>query len=45
MKKRIVEDVEVHIGSGNVFADLGLADAEKTQDQNRPRYRDHKGHA
>jgi predicted XRE-type DNA-binding protein len=29
MKKRIVGGVEVHIGSGNVFADLGLADAEK----------------
>lgn len=29
MKKRIVEGVEVHIGSGNVFADLGLADAER----------------
>lgn len=29
MKKRFVEGVEVHIGSGNVFADLGLADAEK----------------
>jgi predicted XRE-type DNA-binding protein len=29
MKTRIVEGVEVHRGSGNVFADLGLADAEK----------------
>jgi len=29
MKTRIVESVEVHSGSGNVFADLGLADAEK----------------
>lgn len=29
MKTRLVENVEVHRGSGNVFADLGLADAEK----------------
>ena len=29
MKTRIVDGVEVHRGSGNVFADLGLADAEK----------------
>ena len=29
MKKRIVEGVEVLRGSGNVFADLGLPDAEK----------------
>lgn len=29
MKTRLVEGVEVHLGSGNVFADLGLADAEK----------------
>jgi predicted XRE-type DNA-binding protein len=29
MKTRIIEGVEVHRGSGNVFADLGLADAEK----------------
>lgn len=29
MKTRLVNDVEVHRGSGNVFADLGLADAEK----------------
>lgn len=29
MKTRLVEGVEVHHGSGNVFADLGLADAEK----------------
>ena len=29
MKTRLVGDVEVHRGSGNVFADLGLADAEK----------------
>ena len=29
MKTQIVEGVEVHQGSGNVFADLGLADAEK----------------
>lgn len=29
MKKRIVEGIEVHRSSGNVFADLGLPDAEK----------------
>lgn len=29
MKTQIVEGVEVHRGSGNVFADLGLADADK----------------
>lgn len=29
MKKRIVEGIEVEAGSGNVFADLGLADADK----------------
>ena len=29
MKTRRVEGDEVHRGSGNVFADLGLADAEK----------------
>lgn len=29
MKTRLVEGVEVHRGSDNVFADLGLADAEK----------------
>ena len=29
MKKRLVDGVEVLRGSGNVFADLGLADAEK----------------
>ncbi len=29
MKTRLIEGVEVHLGSGNVFADLGLADAEK----------------
>jgi predicted XRE-type DNA-binding protein len=29
MKTRLVGSVEVHRGSGNVFADLGLADAEK----------------
>jgi len=29
MKKRIVEGVEVEMGSGNVFADLGLPDADK----------------
>ena len=29
MQKRIIEGVEVQRSSGNVFADLGLADAEK----------------
>ncbi len=29
MKTQLVQGVEVHRGSGNVFADLGLADAEK----------------
>lgn len=29
MKTQWVEGVEVHSGCGNVFADLGLADAEK----------------
>jgi predicted XRE-type DNA-binding protein len=30
MKTRVIEGVEVHRSSGNVFADLGLVDAEKT---------------
>ena len=29
MKKRIVDGIEVETGSGNVFADLGLPDANK----------------
>ena len=29
MKKQIADDIEVHAGSGNVKADLGLPDAEK----------------
>jgi predicted XRE-type DNA-binding protein len=29
VKKRIINGVEFEIGSGNVFADLGLPDAEK----------------
>jgi predicted XRE-type DNA-binding protein len=29
MKTRLIDGVEVHQSSGNVFADLGLADAEK----------------
>lgn len=29
MAKRIIEGIEVEVGSGNVFADLGLRDAEK----------------
>lgn len=29
MQKRIIDGVEVQRGSGNIFADLGLPDAEK----------------
>lgn len=29
MRKRVVKGIEVEIGSGNVFADLGLRNAEK----------------
>jgi predicted XRE-type DNA-binding protein len=29
MKTPLIESIEVHRGSGNVFADLGLPDAEK----------------
>src|SRR5512135_2978785 len=29
MAKRLIEGIEVETGSGNVFADLGLPDAEK----------------
>lgn len=29
MKKRIVDGIEVEIGSGNVFTDLGIIDADK----------------
>ncbi|QJC57002.1 hypothetical protein HC248_02313 [Polaromonas vacuolata] len=29
MKTKIIDGVEVHIGSGNIFADLELADADK----------------
>jgi predicted XRE-type DNA-binding protein len=29
MTKRMIEGIEVKMGSGNVFADLGLPDAEK----------------
>lgn len=29
MQSRLIEGVELHRSSGNVFADLGLADAEK----------------
>jgi predicted XRE-type DNA-binding protein len=29
MTRRIIKGIEVEAGSGNVFADLGLADAEK----------------
>ncbi len=31
MNKRIIEGVEVEASTGNVFADLGLPDAEKLQ--------------
>lgn len=31
MNKRIIEGVEVEVSSGNVFADLGLPDADKLQ--------------
>jgi len=31
MSKRLIDGVEVEISSGNVFADLGLPDAEKLQ--------------
>jgi predicted XRE-type DNA-binding protein len=31
MRKRVVEGVEVQRSSGNVYADLGLPDAEKLQ--------------
>jgi predicted XRE-type DNA-binding protein len=29
MKNRLIDGIEVQRGSGNVFADLGLVDAEK----------------
>ena len=29
MKTRLTDGIEVHRSSGNVFADLGLADADK----------------
>ncbi len=29
MAKRIIDGIEIEIGSGNVFADLGLPDADK----------------
>ena len=29
MKKRMIDGVEIEVGGGNVFADLGLPDAEK----------------
>ena len=29
MRTRVIDGIEVEIGSGNVFADLGLPDAEK----------------
>ena len=36
MAKRIVERIEVEMGSGNVFADLGLPDAEKLKIKSGP---------
>ena len=42
---RLLGGVEVHQGSGNVFADLGLADADKLKTKNRSGDRDQKGHA
>lgn len=35
MKKRKVRGVEVEMGSGNVFADLGLPDADKLKTRSR----------
>ena len=29
MEKRMIDGIEIEASSGNVFADLGLADAEK----------------
>ncbi|TCK38135.1 Xre family transcriptional regulator [Paraburkholderia sp. BL8N3] len=29
MEKRVIDGIEIEVGSGNVFADLGLPDAEK----------------
>jgi predicted XRE-type DNA-binding protein len=29
MAKRMIDGIEIEVGSGNVFADLGLPDAEK----------------
>jgi len=31
MKKRIIDGIEFEVSSGNVFADLGLPDADKLQ--------------
>ena len=33
MAKRMIEGIEIEISSGNVFADLGLADAEKLKNK------------
>ena len=35
MERRIVDGVEVHRGSGNVYADLGLPDAERLEIKTR----------
>ena len=36
MEKRIVDGVEVHRSSGNVYADLGLPDAERLEIKTGP---------
>jgi len=33
MKKRVIDGIEVEAGSGNVFADLGLPDADKLKNK------------
>ncbi|AAF85604.1 hypothetical protein XF_a0035 (plasmid) [Xylella fastidiosa 9a5c] len=45
MQKRIIEGVEVQRSSGNVFADLGLHDAEKLKIKTGLVYRDQEGDA
>ena len=39
MKSRLKNGIEVKRGSGNVYADLGLADAEKLNKAIRPIHR------
>ena len=36
MRKRIIDGIEVQRSSGNVYADLGLPDAEKLKIKVRP---------